>query len=275
MTVQTVEGQASFDYETKTWGGHQVDILPSYLGALRLRYCLEDVSATSGSLLEVGCGAGGMAKAIARYRPDLEVTGCDISVGAIQEARSDAGGVRFELGDAYALPFRDETFNAVVMFDVLEHLDEPDKTLSEIVRILPVGGLFHLYVPCEGALHTVHGLLARLGWMPKEKYGGHIQRFNAQDVLQMIMSSGFEIQSTHWSGHLANQIVDAAYFTALAIRGQNVATSIEGHLATAEPSGSTAALRLAASTVATISYMESAWFAWLPGLGIHVTGKKI
>jgi SAM-dependent methyltransferase len=275
MLSQSTDETTVFDYESKTWGGHEVDISPSYLGALRLKYCLSDLSAISGTVLEVGCGAGGMARGIAKQRPELRVTGCDISLAAIREARTHTTDVRFELGDTYELPYRDETFNAVVMFDVLEHVDDPEKALSEMARVIPSGGLFHLYVPCEGALHTIHGGLARIGWMPKEQYGGHIQRFVARDVVRMIERSGFQIEHERWSGHLANQIVDAAYFTALAIRGRNVSTSIEGHLATAERSWRSDAIRLATSTVAIASYFESAWFPWLPGLGIHVTGKKI
>jgi len=270
-----MEEQTQFDYETKTWGGHQVDISPAYLGALRLKYCLDDVAEVSGSLLEVGCGAGGMAKAIARYRPDLSVTGCDISLAAIREARTHTTDVRFELGNTYELPYRNEAFNAVVMFDVLEHVDDPAKALNEMARVIPSDGLLHLYVPCEGALHTIHGALARIGWMPKEQYGGHIQRFVARDVVRMLERSGFQIAHERWSGHLVNQIVDAAYFTALSIRGHNVPTSIEGHIATAKPSVGVEALRLAKTAVAATSYYESAWFPWLPGLGIHVTGKKI
>ncbi|MCK5644624.1 MAG: hypothetical protein KAJ19_27750, partial [Gammaproteobacteria bacterium] len=52
---------STFDYESKVWGGHEVMVTPTYLGALRLRYCLEDLRGIYGRVLEVGCGAGGMA----------------------------------------------------------------------------------------------------------------------------------------------------------------------------------------------------------------------
>ena len=136
-----------FDYETKTWGGHAVGLSPRHLGALRLHYCLADIANTRGSVLEVGCGAGAMAKAIKRSRPDLQVVGCDVSQNAIALARQDPQGVSFEVGDAYGLPYMDANFEAVVMFDVLEHLDEPGRSIREVVRVLSPGGLFHLFVP--------------------------------------------------------------------------------------------------------------------------------
>jgi len=264
-----------FDYETKTWGGHAVGLSPRHLGALRLRYCLSDIANACGSVLEVGCGAGAMARAIKRGRPDLQVVGCDISQKAIGLARQDPQGVSFDIGDAYGLPYRDSSFEAVVMFDVLEHLDEPGRSIREVVRVLSPGGLFHLFVPCEGELHTIHGILARLGWRAKEKYGGHVQRTTARDVLMEFERAGLEVLRRRWSGHLINQIVDAAYFTALDIRGRNVTTSIEGYLAGAQRSARSLAVDLAKSTVAIVSYLESAPVPWLPGMGIHVTGRKV
>ena len=263
-----------FDYEAKTWGGHAVGVSPRYLGALRLRYCLADLAHARGTVLEVGCGAGAMARAIKRGRPDLQVVGCDISQKAIALARQDPQGVSFEVGDAYGLPYRDGNFEAVVMFDVLEHLSEPGRSIREVVRVLSPGGLFHLFVPCEGELHTIHGILARLGWRAKEKYGGHIQRLTARDVIVELERAGLEVLRSRWSGHLINQLVDAAYFTALDLRRRNVETSIEGYLAGAQRSLRSLAVELAKSAVAVASYYESVFIPWLPGMGIHITGRK-
>ena len=44
-----------FDYESKLWGAHQVEAKPSYLGALRLEYALQDLNPINGKVLEIGC----------------------------------------------------------------------------------------------------------------------------------------------------------------------------------------------------------------------------
>lgn len=263
-----------FDYESKTWGGHQVGLSPRHLGALKLRYCLEDLSEIEGSVLEVGSGAGGMIKALRRYRPHLRTSGCDISRAAILSASDERSGVRFDVADVYSLPYRDSEFNAVVMFDVLEHLENPEKALIEVSRVVASGGLFHLYVPCEGEWHTVHGVLNLLGWRPKEQYGGHIQRFTAREVVSLLRHAGFEILRKRWSGHPIHQLVDASYFTALAIRGENVKTSVEGYLETARPGPLRSFIEAAKTLVAIASYLESAPLSWFPGLGIHATCRK-
>lgn len=263
-----------FDYESKIWGAHEVRLAPTYLGAMRLEYCLRDLEGVRGNVLEVGCGAGGMAKAIKSYRSDLQVLGCDISLPAIRTARQVPEGVAFEVGTAYDLPYEDESFQAVVMFDVLEHLEKPHQCIAEIYRVLEAGGLFHLYVPCEGALYTLHGLLAMAGWRAKEIYGGHIQRLTSGEVAGILEAAGFSISLKRWSGHLINQAVDAAYFMALSMRRQNNSSSVEGYLESAQPGLLPKTIGAIKSAIAVASYYESKHLRWLPGFGIHVESRK-
>lgn len=264
-----------FDYEAKLWGGHKVELSPRYLGALRLRYCLEDLRDVRGKVLEIGCGAGGMAKAIKDNRPDLEVYGCDISRIAIQAAQKCSQGVIFREGDAYDLPYCSNCFSAVVMFDVLEHLDNPERCIAEVWRVLEGGGLFHFYVPCEGEIHSLHGLLARLGWRAKEQYGGHIQNFRTKDVINILNKQCFHVRRHRWSAHLINQTIDVAYFIGLSMRGKNTSMSVEGYLEVAKPSLITIGINVLKTVVAVASYYESRLFGWLPGGGAHFSALKV
>lgn len=74
-------------------------------------------------ILDVGCGHGEYLKALA----DHEVVGVDVLA---YEDRS-----RIVRGDAARLPFRDNTFHSVLMFEVLEHLPDPAAALAEIQRV--------------------------------------------------------------------------------------------------------------------------------------------
>ena len=274
MTIQSVDRQASFDYETKTWGGHEVRLAPTYLGAMRLKYCLEDLQDVRGRVLEVGCGAGGMARAIKAYRPDLEVHGCDVSRRALATANQKSKDIKYDYGDAYDLPYEPGSFSAVAMFDVLEHLEEPSASTVEIHRVLENGGLFHLFVPCEGELHTLHGLLAKVGWRAKEHYGGHIQGFTLPALKDLLQSSGFQVPATRWSAHLVNQLADVAYFTGLSLRGSNTPRSIEGFLEESENSLFRSLVSGAKAAIAIASFYESLLFAAFPGSGAHLVGVK-
>src|SRR5437879_470304 len=209
-----------FDYESKVWGEQELSLDPTTLGALRLRYCLEALQGVRGTVLELGCGAGSFLRALRSHRPDLAIVGLDLSARALVHARA-RGASRVVRGDAARLPFVDRSVDAVVFFDVLEHVANPDVLLAEAARVLRSGGRLHGFVPCEGSLYTLHGLASRLGYSPKERYAGHIQRLSARDLERRLRSVGLVPRAWRWSGHLFMQVVDLAYFSLLALRGRN------------------------------------------------------
>src|SRR5690348_11219002 len=97
-----------FDYESKKWGAAPLAPRPRFMNGLELRYLREDLASVHGKVLDVGCGAGQVAKAVKRARTDLDVFGCDISRAALAVASSpDAGGVDFRPATAERLPFAD------------------------------------------------------------------------------------------------------------------------------------------------------------------------
>jgi uncharacterized protein YbaR (Trm112 family) len=57
------------------------------------------------------------------------------------------------VGDAHALPFRDNAFDRVFAFNVFEHLDDPKKAAAEILRVLKPGGAVALHTAFLQALH--------------------------------------------------------------------------------------------------------------------------
>jgi ubiquinone/menaquinone biosynthesis C-methylase UbiE len=96
-------------------------------------------------LLDVGCGAGDDVRALAQLVGKTgRVVGVDLSATMIQEARLRSTGlnlpVEFRLCDADRLDFPDETFTGCRTDRVLVHLDDPFRTLSEMVRVLHPGG---------------------------------------------------------------------------------------------------------------------------------------
>jgi len=100
----------------------------------------------SGSLvLEAGCGVGAQTKIIATKNPDSNFISIDLSEDSIREAKELVNSlgiknVEFKQADIYNLPYKDETFDCVIICFVLEHLHNPKQALYELKRVLKSGG---------------------------------------------------------------------------------------------------------------------------------------
>jgi 2-polyprenyl-6-hydroxyphenyl methylase/3-demethylubiquinone-9 3-methyltransferase len=129
------------------------------MNRFRYRYFRRVLDAPKGlKLLDVGCGGGFLAEAFADDGAD--VYGLDLSTSAVRAAREHAtrGGLHLRVvsGRAESLPFASGIFDAVLLVDVLEHLEDFLQALAESSRVLKSGGLL-LY---ETANRT---LLSRVG----------------------------------------------------------------------------------------------------------------
>lgn len=95
------------------------------------------------AVLDLGCGGGFMAEAMARR--GAQVTGIDPSPGAIAAAQGHAKAsgleIAYDLGNGERLPYSNRTFDVVVCVDVFEHIDALDEVIAEIARVLRPKGL--------------------------------------------------------------------------------------------------------------------------------------
>lgn len=103
-----------------------------------------DLMAGYESVLDVGTGEGQIARVLAAE--GAEVVGVDIAAAQVDEASRRGGGPRYVRGVANDLPFDDGHFDAVVACLLFEHIDELDKSLAEVARVLRPGGRFALFL---------------------------------------------------------------------------------------------------------------------------------
>ncbi len=94
-------------------------------------------------VLDLGCAGGFMAEALARR--GANVTGIDPAKDAVAAAQDHAAqeglSISYDVGVGESLPYDDGAFDAVVCVDVLEHVSDLDKVLSEMHRVLRPGGM--------------------------------------------------------------------------------------------------------------------------------------
>lgn len=263
-----------FDYEDKVWGGEKLRLSPIHFRAARLGYALEALKNVKGKVLDVGCGAGDFCEAITFYRPDLELFGIDISEKAIAVAKKRVPLAKFKVSDAQKIPFANNSFDAVLCFDLIEHVEFPQKVLGEINRVLKSKGTFHSHIPVEGNVYTLEGFLTKMGWKGKEIYGGHPHHFTQKEVKGMLKNENFKTIKSRFGDHFFHQLLEIGYFSALSIRGKNVGHTVEGFLGSAKPTLKVKSLKLIKNIFATISNSESRIFWWFPGIGVHVSCIK-
>lgn len=99
-------------------------------------------------ILDCGCGEGFYLKVISELCR-CQLCGFDCNEENLYRARQelDSSHAQLTLGDIYKLPYHDGEFDKIILSEVLEHLPDDVKALSEIKRILKPGGILFVTVP--------------------------------------------------------------------------------------------------------------------------------
>ncbi|HME04567.1 MAG TPA: methyltransferase domain-containing protein [Solirubrobacteraceae bacterium] len=116
------------------------------------RAALDALSLTAGDrVLDVACGPGNFTREFAREASRGIVVGLDASRTMLARAvaETSAPNVAYVRGDAEALPFADDSFDAVCCFAALYLIERPMQAIREIARVLAPGGRVALLASCN------------------------------------------------------------------------------------------------------------------------------
>lgn len=110
---------------------------------------LADAAPEGGAVLDAGTGPGILLVELARLRPDLQLSGVDLSGDMVAAAARNLAefGERASArhGDVTDLPFPADSFDIVVSSLSLHHWDHPEAAAPELVRVLRPGGRVYIY----------------------------------------------------------------------------------------------------------------------------------
>ena len=162
------------------------------------------------SVLEIGCGTAALGSAIARR--GARVVATDVSLRWLvlagkRLAEEETGG-RVELlaCAAEGLPFEDESFDLVAASDVVEHVEDTERFVSECARVLRPGGLLFLATPNRFSLGLEpHVRLWGVGFLPRglaESYVqafrhttySHVRLLSARSLARLLGDHGLDVE---------------------------------------------------------------------------------
>lgn len=153
-----------------------------------------------GNCLDVGCASGFMTNEIMQVFPQAKYHGIDTYERAINFGKKMYPQINFKVASAEKLPFKDNSFDLVLFYETIEHVEDPLKSLTEIRRVLKSKGKLILTMDSGNWLF-------RLVWFIWEKtsgkvwQGAHLHPFNHRSLEKIIKKAKFRIKKkifSHW-----------------------------------------------------------------------------
>jgi ubiquinone/menaquinone biosynthesis C-methylase UbiE len=172
------------EYYEELWARLPEDLAPPDL-ALRRRFALANIG-PGDRVLDLGCGEGDLAADIAGA--GAEVIAADVARAALERAhrRHPELDLRLALSDA-PLPFDDGAFDVVWSSEVIEHVADTARWLSEVRRVLAPHGRVLLSTPSHGRLRLLAGGVERFS----EPVGDHLHLYTARSLRDLLRDFAF------------------------------------------------------------------------------------
>ena len=174
----------------------------------RARTVIEYVDPQPGErILDAGCGLGFYLFLLGKLASS-ELYGLEFSADRLEQAVSeqDTSHARLLVGDATHLPFADNSFDKVIISEVLEHVPDDRAALREVERVLRPGGVAAITVPHAhypflwDPINSTRERLG-LGHFVNEPLSGiwtdHQRLYEESDLLALVRGGGFEIADHH------------------------------------------------------------------------------
>jgi SAM-dependent methyltransferase len=145
----------------------------------------------TGVVADLGCSTGYLLEDLARAHPRAQLVGVDVVGSGLCKAHLETPQAALLLADACDLPIGDESVNAVVSANMLEHVADDQQALAEIRRILVPGGLAALVVPFGSSLFDYY-----------DRFLGHERRYRRAELATKATRAGLEVVTVEHLGQL-------------------------------------------------------------------------
>ncbi len=187
-------------------------------------FCKRFIANKSGRILDVGCGLGYFVKKVSAY-PNWQSFGYEISKPAVEYAKSELGLKNVFCGKVEEADFPKKYFDIIALWDVIEHIPDPNHILLYLSSILKDDGFIFMHTPnikvqlpkakikkmIKGMKTGVHYLEAK----------DHINNYSVKTIKKILSNNGFSkaefihihpIQSVAGSKSAALKLVKNSWF---------------------------------------------------------------
>lgn len=165
---------------THRWGSAPEFVGPRHELRERLLLDLFLAAGPGPEVLNGGAGQGTLSRRLAEL--GFQVTSTDVSPETVELLQRATG--RAYKADLTSLPFEDESFDAAVLAEVLEHIEDDQLALSEVHRVLRPGGVLALSVPANPRLFG-----------PSDVWAGHVRRYTRPKLIEACTAAGLTVDS--------------------------------------------------------------------------------
>ena len=185
-------------HENAAGDNHFIDQASRHYTLTQIKKHLSTV--TNPSILEIGCSSGYMLQRIQQSLPHAMIIGSDVVYKPLIELSKKVTLplLRF---DILQCPLPDYCIDAIILLNVLEHIEDDITTLKQIYRILKPNGILILEVPAGPHLYDAH-----------DKICLHFRRYKLTKLCKLITEQGFKISNR---SHLGTFIYPAFFLAKL------------------------------------------------------------
>ena len=181
---------------------HPIDVASRRHAVGQLR---RHLSRPDGVVLEVGCSSGYLLQAMRGALPDAFLIGVDYVRGPLEALASSMPTVPILQFDLQRCPLPDACVDAVVLLNVLEHIEDDASAVGHLFRILKPGGLAVIEIPAGPGLFDVYD--KQLMHFRRYRRNGAVSLFEKTDFRKVKASHlGFFVYPAFWAVKKKNRL---------------------------------------------------------------------
>ena len=243
-------------HETVAGDDHPIDTLSRDWASAALRRHLRD---PRGTLLEVGCSSGFMVKRLHAEWPSAMVMGSDFVREPLERLAVHDASIPLLQFDLVQCPLPDESVDAAILLNVLEHIKDDRGAVAHVARVLKPGGVAVIEVPAGPHLYD-----------PYDEHLQHERRYTSRTLRALLERGGLQVVEL---SHLGFSVYPA--FVRVKRRNQKLgATSVEARRRVVESNIQSTKSGMLLGWALRIEAMVGRWVSYPIGIRVVAVARK-